>query len=415
MTPGILRSGKYVAKTASAKATSALNEATSTLNEPLLPIKQSRTTDSLSDDSESTSVQLETDTSPPPPISMKDMAFTALLGVVTAGGIAASACSMLAVQSITVFLMGGLCVLQSPAVIVNQVRIARGTSIRESIKNIRESIDVLENEITFLHSSVDELEAETEELITIENVLKKIAAEQNANVEEIVELVNENEEILSVMRKQLREIFVASMAQIILRSDTDGDMKIDTKEIPRLALRLKIQLDTFGITLDMEKFQQMLHENNDIKNVLRFCGEVLFECGSADDDDKDDDESDVTFDFEAFCMDLDEEGDSLYTHRMTKKDRISMITIKKRYSNGSVDVARGKRMTLVPSQGQREIRRKTVLKEVKYRQAKMQNYGEQRKPTSEGTEEGLFDVSNVVVVRKQKRRRDKAYEILGRG
>jgi len=225
MSEGILRAGKYAAKQASAKAISALDE-------PLLPTKQSRRTDSLSDGSEdgswipsdgseATSVQSES-MLPSSSMSVANMAFTALLCVVTAGGIAASAASMIAVQSVAVLLMGGLCVMHSPAVLVNHVRIARSAGIRESINDIRASIDLLKNEVDFLTSAVDGMETESDTLISMEKDLRKIAVEQNINVDEIVELVNENEGILSEMKTNLRQLCVASMAQIVMRSDTDG-------------------------------------------------------------------------------------------------------------------------------------------------------------------------------------------------
>lgn len=60
----------------------------------------------------------------------------------------------------------------------------------------------------------------------VENELRFIVADQGANVTEIVELVRENETILDAMKHNLRESFVAEMARLILRSDTDGDMTV---------------------------------------------------------------------------------------------------------------------------------------------------------------------------------------------
>ena len=42
----------------------------------------------------------------------------------------------------------------------------------------------------------------------------------------------------------------------------DGDMKIDEKEVPFLALRLQIQLEQYGIKLDTAKFDAMIKEDN---------------------------------------------------------------------------------------------------------------------------------------------------------
>ena len=49
--------------------------------------------------------------------------------------------------------------------------------------------------------------------------LEEIAAEQGTNVNKIVELVNENEMILSAMKANLRQTVVASLTKIVMRSD----------------------------------------------------------------------------------------------------------------------------------------------------------------------------------------------------
>ena len=48
----------------------------------------------------------------------------------------------------------------------------------------------------------------------------------------------------------------------------DGDMKIDEKEVPFLALRLQIQLEQYGIKLDTSKFDAMVKEDNGEENAL---------------------------------------------------------------------------------------------------------------------------------------------------
>jgi len=42
----------------------------------------------------------------------------------------------------------------------------------------------------------------------------------------------------------------------------DGDMKIGLQDLPLLSLRLQIQLDPYGITLDTDKFEAMIREDN---------------------------------------------------------------------------------------------------------------------------------------------------------
>ena len=74
-------------------------------------------------------------------------------------------------------------------------------------------------------------------------------------------------------QNNLRQVFAAEVTKISMRSDKDGDMRIDLKEGYTLALRLKIHLHTYGINLDSETFYSMLEQDNSIENIVKFCAE----------------------------------------------------------------------------------------------------------------------------------------------
>ena len=98
--------------------------------------------------------------------------------------------------------------------------------------------------------------------------------------------------------------------------------------------------------------------------MLKFCGELMFE----DDVDEDDDSvASEIMDLETFCKTL---NDSDYEQpHMSFGEKAAMITINEKYSRGSVEVARGRRMTVMASQkGSRGTQRKIILKELKKRQ-----------------------------------------------
>mmetsp|Transcript_36760 Transcript_36760/g.78335 ORF Transcript_36760/g.78335 Transcript_36760/m.78335 type:complete len:147 (-) Transcript_36760:66-506(-) len=107
----------------------------------------------------------------------------------------------------------------------------------------------------------------------------------------------------------------------------------------------------------------MLKEDNDISNMLKFCGEVLFDGDSGDYNNSDDNsvDSELTFDFESFCKTLNGED----TAKMTTEERMSMVSIGKKYSQGSVEIARGRKMTLAKTKCKKEVHRKTIAKEAK--------------------------------------------------
>mmetsp|Transcript_34132 Transcript_34132/g.71863 ORF Transcript_34132/g.71863 Transcript_34132/m.71863 type:complete len:184 (+) Transcript_34132:958-1509(+) len=156
-----------------------------------------------------------------------------------------------------------------------------------------------------------------------------------------------------------------------MRSDNDGDMKIDAREVPLLALRLQIQLEPYGIKLDANKFNTMIREDNDISHVLKFCGDMLFEGESNYGDDDNSVESELTFDFESFCRSLDDESEES-TLKMTYEEKLTMVTVDAKLCKGSVENARGKTMTLMPKNNKKDVRKKTIVEEAKRRQTTLE-------------------------------------------
>ena len=141
-------------------------------------------------------------------------------------------------------------------------------------------------------------------------------------------------------------------------------MKIHKREWPTLALRLKIQLEPFGIDLDTDMFNKMLEEDNDIGSILKFCAEVLYpemqqeealsvaseSFGDLSDDDDDFMEGGELPSLADFCRSLsllteDELRDEV---KMTTMDKMEMFTVQDKYSKGSVEVSRGARMSVFP-------------------------------------------------------------------
>eukprot|EP01082_Thalassiosira_pseudonana_P004843 g4167.t1 g4167 contig15:479678-481380(+) len=345
----------------------------SSLNDPLLSVsKQTRLTDDSSDES-SIDTNFSVLTDEPNQITKKEAIVATVTAVLLFGGLAASAAAMVAAQTIFVFVMGGVCIANTPVVAQRQYHITKSKGVRASINMLIEEINLLKSEVDFLTQSVDDLQAEADDLKLVEDNLNEIALAQGQNVTELVNLVQENEGILKQMKINLRQSFVSELAKIVMRSDTDGDMKIDPKEAPLLALRLKIQLTPFGVELDTNRFEAMIKEDNDIGNVMKFCGEVLFAMTMNDDEEEDDDyddgvDSELTF--EDLCKQIAEEEDAGF-HEMTTEDKMSMISVQDKFSKGSVEVARGKRMTLMPTKDKGESRRKTIVKEAHRRATKM--------------------------------------------
>ncbi len=139
----------------------------------------------------------------------------------------------------------------------------------------------------------------------------------------------------------------------------------------------------------------MIEEDNDISSVLKVCGDLLFpedeEEEGSDYDEEDSVDSALTFDFAAFCKKMEETTPQggRKTNAIAK-----MVTIGEKWSNGSVEVARGGAMTLMPTKNRKEERRKHIMTEVKKRQGevkKRQNKLLDRKSSSLGLTPGMLD------------------------
>ena len=166
------------------------------------------------------------------------------------------------------------------------------------------------------------------------------------------------------------------------------------KEIPILSLRLQIHLQAYGIKLDADKFEKMVEEDNDIANVLKVCGDLLFpEEEDESDYDEDSVDSALTFDFEAFCKKMDD------TPGGEKKPNAiaTMVTVGEQWTHGSVEVARGGAMTLMPTKNKKEERRKHIVSEVKKRQTKLGKKTAPHKLDGSARSEGTFTLSNVII------------------
>ncbi|KAL7503287.1 hypothetical protein ACHAXN_001089 [Cyclotella atomus] len=286
---------------------------------------------------------------------------------------------MISTQAVLVFVAGGICCLNAPALVYKHFLISKSPNLRSSIEMLRAQVNILKESTQFLSRSVSQLQDEVEDIRIDQQNLENIVSQAGYNCLEFIELVKENEALLDRMKRNLRETFVTEMTKLILRSDKDDNMKIDLEESRVLALRLKVQLQPHGIDLDSNKFQRMIREDNSIPNILKFCGEVLFPEVTARGDDPSidsqyeddsylDEDDEYNYDpvFEKhvathgskpaslsdYCKtlsrmttrELDDKGDG----KMTTEDKLGMFTVHSKFSRGSVEVARGSRMSVLP-------------------------------------------------------------------
>ncbi|KAL7546012.1 hypothetical protein ACHAWF_009358 [Thalassiosira exigua] len=244
MTGGILRSGKFGASGARLAAgvagRSVAEAAASALDEPLLDKivgKQSRTTDSVSSDDEDEERGMgrirrededdddETTVSSggllPDSMSGREALGAAAVSILVVGAMASAASAMIAVPTAIVFVMGGVSILNCPTVAHKHLRIAKSGNQRTIINNLRKEAEILKLEVDFVSRSVDDLQAEADTLVGLERELSTIARKQGMTAGKLVDLVNENEDIGEMKKRNLRLAFGATIAKVLIRVDSE--------------------------------------------------------------------------------------------------------------------------------------------------------------------------------------------------
>ena len=172
MASGILKKAKYGAATAAVSSYSAA--AASALSEPLLASETNkpsvRETDSVSSSSfDSGNADVSSNESSFSSeellyrsLSGKDLITSALVSLVATGGVAASVGAMVAFPTAMVFIMGGICIVNSPTMAHKHIKIAKSAGIRDTVSSLRKEINLLRGEIDFLTRSIDDLHAESD-------------------------------------------------------------------------------------------------------------------------------------------------------------------------------------------------------------------------------------------------------------
>jgi hypothetical protein len=109
----------------------------------------------------------------------------------------------------------------------------------------------------------------------VEDNLRLLTSKQNVNVDKLIELVRENNEILSKMRTNLQQRIAQDIITLILKSDKDNDSTIDRFESKILALRIRLHLQEYGVEFDAAKFMIAIRKDPSVKGVMSLAMKLL--------------------------------------------------------------------------------------------------------------------------------------------
>ena len=74
--------------------------------------------------------------------------------------------------------------------------------------------------------------------------------------------------------------------RIVVNSDRDGDGSISRKEAISLSLQIKVQLDTYGVQFDVNKFIKVVETTSSVSSIIAIVQKLL-EGGNGDDEEDD--------------------------------------------------------------------------------------------------------------------------------
>jgi len=183
-------------------------------------------------------------------------------------GAAASVGAMVIVPAVAVFIMAGVCLVHAPYAAYKEYHIIKLPSLRSLNNKLQEDANRLEEDVDILTEQIDSLRPEAERAAEVEEELQGIAGEQHCNVDKFVDLVKENDLILSQMRDNLRQRIVQDIFKIVMTSDKNNDGRFCKVETKMLVLKISLQLQEYGVEFDEGKFYKVMSVDPSVARTL---------------------------------------------------------------------------------------------------------------------------------------------------
>lgn len=117
----------------------------------------------------------------------------------------------------------------------------------------------------------------------MERQLQHIALTQRTSIDVIIGLVKDNEEILDLMRDNLRQKVIEDIICILIKHDSRTHL-IDKVEAQLLALKITVKLEAYGVSFNEDKFLQAVSLNPTVGGVIGTTRKLLPMNGHAGDE-----------------------------------------------------------------------------------------------------------------------------------
>lgn len=170
---------------------------------------------------------------------------------------------------------GVLSSLIGPYVFYQQKQLTEIALLKETHEAIMNEVNNLTKENERLEKLIKELTDTVGKLEDVEAALDVLTATQGESVAEFRKQVVENKKILAKMEKNLKGNVLQNMLSVVVRSDKDGDFKIDADELEELIQRIS---EIQGVTLYEDRFRQKIQESGgSLKAVMAVVRSLLMD------------------------------------------------------------------------------------------------------------------------------------------
>eukprot|EP00584_Thalassiosira_punctigera_P006303 CAMPEP_0172530492 /NCGR_PEP_ID=MMETSP1067-20121228/4213_1 /TAXON_ID=265564 ORGANISM="Thalassiosira punctigera, Strain Tpunct2005C2" /NCGR_SAMPLE_ID=MMETSP1067 /ASSEMBLY_ACC=CAM_ASM_000444 /LENGTH=330 /DNA_ID=CAMNT_0013314711 /DNA_START=149 /DNA_END=1141 /DNA_ORIENTATION=+ len=176
--------------------------------------------------------------------------------LVSVAGAAASIASFLVATTIIVYVAGCICLMNLPIVTYREKKILFLPSRRRTVDQLQSTAKLLKSEADILEEEIEYLVGHASRFGKVEQELQEVAQSQGSSIDEIVHLVRENEEMMDLMRENLRQKVIQDVIAITIRSDKGNNQGIDRVEAKLLALKITVKLEAYGVVFNEDKFLQ---------------------------------------------------------------------------------------------------------------------------------------------------------------
>jgi len=193
----------------------------------------------------------------------------------TVAGAAASAVSFVLSPTVIVYVAGGLCCLHVPFVLFREKKMLELPTLMRTVNEIRKLSDALEEESCILKEEIDCMHCECSRFDHVERDLLGIVQRQGHSVDSVTDLLRQNEEILDLMKDNLRRTVIEDVIRITVASDLDNNQRICRDEAKLLALKIAVQLEEHTIAFDESKFMQAVALNPTLCGVVGIVRKLL--------------------------------------------------------------------------------------------------------------------------------------------